>query len=427
VSPGASGHRFRRARLAQHTAVAAVALAVLSSCGGGPSEPRIERTGGDNQEGFAGNYARQPLSIRLVDEQGDPVPNTAVTFAVTDGGGIVVGGSTPTNGAGEAALTSWRFGASGTQAVTASALGISTTFTANAIAVPPSAFNIEVRFLGTPPSPAVQQALAASAARWAQVIVGDLEDIVLTGNERIGPIEINTGIPNVGTITCVPLLENQTIDDMVIFADIRPIDGTSGSNILGFALPVVSRSDFTTVAGCMVFDEDNLAELEASGRLGDLILHEMAHVIGFGSIWSDFGYLVGGCPVASPLPSFAGPSARQAFFGTITGAFAGAAVPVEGDGACGGGTRDSHWRESVFDTELMTGFIEVSGPNPLSAITAASLRDLGYEVNDGAADPFSLLRTDAAVARAPGRRIELVEPRIDARPVIVDERGRSIR
>jgi hypothetical protein len=257
--------------------------------------------------------------------------------------------------------------------------------------------------------------------------VGDLPDIVLSGSDRIGPIDINTGITGVGTITCVPLLENQTIDDMVIYADIRPIDGTTGSNILGFALPVVDRSDFTTIAGCMVFDEDNLAQLEAQGRLGDLVLHEMAHVIGFGSTWTLSGLLVGGCPTALPEPYFTGASARQAFSGSLTSAFPGAIVPVEGEGACGGGTRDSHWRESVFDNELMTGFVELSGPNPLSAITAASLRDLRYVVNDAAADVFALARADGPAARVPGPRLELLEPRIHVEPIVVDHRGRRLR
>ena len=50
-------------------------------------------------------------------------------------------------------------------------------------------------------------------------------------------------------------------------------------------------------------------------------------------------------------------------------------IPVEGD--FGPGTADSHWDEDRFDNELMTGFINL-GENPLSVITAASARDLGY-------------------------------------------------
>ena len=59
----------------------------------------------------------------------------------------------------------------------------------------------------------------------------------------------------------------------------------------------------------------------------------------------------------------------------------------------GQGTVDSHWRESVFDNELMTGFIG-PGANPLSAITLQALADMGYSVNLSAADPYTL---DAAL------------------------------
>ena len=62
-------------------------------------------------------------------------------------------------------------------------------------------------------------------------------------------------------------------------------------------------------------------------------------------------------------------------------------MPVEGGG--GAGTANAHWRESVFRSELMTGFI-VSAPNPLSRVTIGSLQDLGYVVDYGTADPFSL-------------------------------------
>ncbi len=67
-------------------------------------------------------------------------------------------------------------------------------------------------------------------------------------------------------------------------------------------------------------------------------------------------------------------------------------MPVENTGATG--TRDSHWRESIFRNELMTGYL--SGiPNPMSAMTVASLQDLGYTTNSGAASAFMLTTTGA--------------------------------
>jgi hypothetical protein len=60
---------------------------------------------------------------------------------------------------------------------------------------------------------------------------------------------------------------------------------------------------------------------------------------------------------------------------------------VEREG--GPGTREGHWRESSFGNELMTGFLN-PGETPLSRLTIAALRDMGYEVNMDAADAFDI-------------------------------------
>ena len=79
----------------------------------------------------------------------------------------------------------------------------------------------------------------------------------------------------------------------------------------------------------------------------------------------------------------------------------GESVPVANTG--GPGTADGHWRESVFDNELMTGYLD-SGDNPLSAITVGSLGDIGYGVDLDASDPYGTpaLRKP----QAPGRQLK---------------------
>jgi hypothetical protein len=108
---------------------------------------------------------------------------------------------------------------------------------------------------------------------------------------------------------------------------------------------------------------------------------------------------------------------------------AGAKVPVENcigfpPGTCGAGNYDGHWRESVFDNELMTGFIN-SGFNPLSAITAASMEDEGYMVNYAASDPYTVV--NALAARAPSAAaVELKDDIIHLPIYGVDASGRVI-
>ena len=86
----------------------------------------------------------------------------------------------------------------------------------------------------------------------------------------------------------------------------------------------------------------------------------------------------------------------------------------------------ANWRESVFRTELMTGWIN-SGANPMSRVTIASLRDLGYAVSLAAADAYVLPSPSAVSPRLAGvPGVELVDELI--RPTYtVDPAGRVER
>ena len=84
-------------------------------------------------------------------------------------------------------------------------------------------------------------------------------------------------------------------------------------------------------------------------------------------------------------------------------------VPLEDTGAPG--TRDNHWRESVFGAELMTGYLN-DGVNPLSRLSVASLADLGYQVDVTQADAYSPPSMLAGL-RSAGRTGTPLELRID--------------
>jgi hypothetical protein len=142
--------------------------------------------------------------------------------------------------------------------------------------------------------------------------------------------------------------------------------------------------------GVMQFDTDDLEQLETGGFLGDVILHEMGHVLGIGTLWDIQGLLADPSLPSNPTgdPHFIGAQGIAAFDNAGGTAYvAGAKVPVEDTG--GEGTADAHWRESVLDNELMTGFIG-AGSNPLSRITIASLADQGYQVDLAAANSYTI-------------------------------------
>ncbi|MEZ5293915.1 MAG: leishmanolysin-related zinc metalloendopeptidase [Vicinamibacterales bacterium] len=221
-----------------------------------------------------------------------------------------------------------------------------------------SAYTIEVRFLGGL-TESQKQAFKKAADRWSRVIVGDLPSVVVNG---------------------------EVIDDLLIEAEGVPIDGVG--KILGQAGPrrlrpmAAGKAAMLPATGLMSFDTADLASMEADGTLVDVITHEMGHVIGIGTIWERKGLLAG---VGTTNPTFIGSNAKKAF-GVLRGTGP-KPVPVENTG--GPGTRDSHWRESVFRNELMSGFIS-EADNPLSRLTVASLIDLGYEVSLSAAEPYAL-------------------------------------
>jgi hypothetical protein len=218
----------------------------------------------------------------------------------------------------------------------------------------PPAGTFDIQFVFSGLTTAQQAIFEQAAARWESIIVGDLPSVTYNG---------------------------QVIDDLLITATSTSIDGVG--NILGQAGPDRLRSgSLLPYLGSMEFDSADLASMQSNGSLLGVIEHEMGHVLGIGTIWEYKGLLVG---AGTSNPRFTGSQALAAYnsiFGT-----AASGVPVENTG--GSGTADAHWRESVFASELMTGWVGPSTTMPISRITVGSLADLGYSVNMASADTFA--------------------------------------
>lgn len=352
-----------------------------------------------------------PVTVKVTDQFANGVEGTNVTFAVTSGGGSVVTPTAASQSDGTA-QTTWNLGGTtGDQTLQASAAGLSgspITFTAMAVN---STFFVDVRFLTTVTA-SQRQAFIDAASRWESVITGDIGDFAWADT--------------VGTfcVTSNPRLD-ETIDDVLIFAVIEPIDGPSG--ILGQAGPCwIRAAGFLPIIGLVRFDAADVASLEAAGQFSLVIEHEMGHVLGFGSLWdpSLFNLLA---DTSSADPYYTGAQGRAEFDAiggtTYTG---GRKVPVENTG--GGGTRLGHWRESVFDSELMTGFIN-DGSNPLSSLSVAAMADEGYTVNTAAADPYTKTFTLRAALAPPGERplLDLGDDILHIPIYVIDANGRVTR
>ncbi|HKK92872.1 MAG TPA: leishmanolysin-related zinc metalloendopeptidase [Longimicrobiales bacterium] len=250
----------------------------------------------------------------------------------------------------------------------------------------PAAGTLNIELVPIEPinDPDVQAAFDLAEATWESIVRNDLVDV----NFANQPFDGDQCLQGIGTI-------EDLVDDVRIYVEFAPDDGTGGT--LAAAGPCLIRTTGTanTIVGIMKFDSDDFGNLSASS-LNRVILHEMAHVLGFGTLWNRNGLLENpSCPdqscIASDPP---GPDTR--FTGTAAsfgyralGGLIDANVPVENERG-GPGSRDGHWRESIFGTELMTGFLTNNVTNPLSILTVGALQDNGYLVDYSQVDNYSI-------------------------------------
>jgi hypothetical protein len=268
------------------------------------------------------------------------------------------------------------------------------------VVTPPGAF-VQVRISGAP-SASVITAFTNAAARL---------NGLLRSNSGAFPVPLV--IPAGACFETQPAID-ETVDGLLITASVGPIDGPG--SVLGMAGPCLVRtgSRGIPVLGIMAFDEADMQLMATNGILGGVVLHEMLHVLGIGTLWGPAwqGW------VADPggaNPRFTGLTAagRYSLLDAIDGA---SGVPVENTG--GAGTRGGHWRESIFQTELMTGW--AGGAMALSSVTVGALADMGYDVDITRADPYTLPTGLSGVME---RGVE-----IDDRPIVpigrVDRTGK---
>ncbi|MEO5824522.1 MAG: leishmanolysin-related zinc metalloendopeptidase [Gemmatimonadales bacterium] len=235
---------------------------------------------------------------------------------------------------------------------------------------PPGAY-VQVRLTGNPTA-AVVAAFTSAAARLNAILRS-------TGGVYPVPLSLSPGAcsPNQPAIS-------ETVEGLLITAAVIPIDGPG--SILGYAGPCLVRygARGLPAIGTMAFDEDDMAAMAASGLLNGVVLHEMVHVLGIGTLWGP-GWQGWVADPNGPDPRFTG-VIGVAGYSAMGANDASNGIPVENTG--GSGTRGGHWRETIFQTELMTGW--AGGAMAMSRITVGALADLGYDVDIVRADSYTL-------------------------------------
>lgn len=278
----------------------------------------------------------------------------------------------------------------------------------------PDGFNIELVFMD--PFPAWQEAqIRRAAARWMDIVKSDLPDVPINGHlfelsYYSGECAEPPGPRRVGSIDDVLIRVFRLLPDDQSFLGLAAQCGVREGSELAFY-------GFNSYSSYYFGDEPG------SGSLYDTALHEIAHVLGFGTgKWHEVLR-----DPARDAPGadthFPGPLAIKAFDDAGGLRYTGGKVPVANIG--GRGTIDSHWRRDVLDGEVM-------GPSApggrLSAITLQALADLGYEVDLSKADRYRLSPGRAAGEAAPAQDEAVLTDDVRRGPiVVVDKDGRVVR
>lgn len=399
-----------------------VASVTFTATGSATAQGNIIINTGDNQAAMVNTAVPVRPSVLVADAGGAALGGQTVNFTVRSGGGTITGATAVTNANGIATLGGWTLGPNaGPQEVLVTVPGVNATPVAirgvGCAGGGPgtTGYNITLCFTSVM-TPSQAQVFRDAAARWAQVIKGDLQDVG-------GPVPAGACSPGTPSM-------DMDYDDLLIFAIVEPIDGVG--RVLGQAGFCYRRSGGgLPVIGLMRFDAADVNDLEASGTLGAVFLHEMGHVIGVGSsLWTSMGFLQNPSSTSNVLDTyFNGPGAIAGFDAiggtTYTG---GQKVPVENTG--GAGTANGHWRENVLRNELMTGYV-ANGANPMSLVTVRSLADLGYQVDLAAADNFflalALQGQQGGSANAIPRTFKLHDDALNLPQFTIDRQGRTTR
>jgi hypothetical protein len=348
----------------------------------GPASVMV-RVAGDAQTGLAGATLPVIPRVRVTDAFANGLPGLDVVWTVLAGGGSLGGTATVTTDAtGFANAPAWTLGRrGGPQALEAEYDVLTAGFTATI----QTQFNVIVRFAGTAPVGDIAAAFVAAEQRIEAVIVGDVPDLQVQALSGTGAFDLTQcSVPGItGTV-------QELVDDVLIYAIVTTIDGPNG--VLGSAGPCLVRNNGgPPILGMMRFDVEDLNALATNGRLNDVVVHEMMHVVGMGTRWGARGILADS---GLATVRVTGPLAAQACVDVGGGAVCPGSVPAENcidvpnNRPCGAGTQNSHWKESTFLTEIMTGYANTV--NQMSRMTVQGLADLGYSVNLLTSDPYTV-------------------------------------
>ncbi len=170
-------------------------------------------------------------------------------------------------------------------------------------------------------------------------------------------------------------------DDITIDASLINIDGSGG--VLGRAGPTsVWTANDLSASAIMEFDVADATFFDDNyGLWDDIVLHEMIHSLGLGTLWEYQGLLttvVDDNGTKKPTDDIVSYEYNGAMANFYSNSLYNESVAVIEDSG-GSGTAGGHWDEETYFNELMTGYI--NSFNVLSEMSYGALEDLGYQID----------------------------------------------
>ena len=216
-------------------------------------------------------------------------------------------------------------------------------------------FDIVIRPSG-PMDADVLAAFESAASRWEHAITRGVSDMHVT-----------LGAGSCGFNSAA---FDGVVDDLVVNVSMHVTAPAAA-----LAAPCVYGPDGLPRVGSVEVDPDLLPGLRTIGELDEVALHELGHVLGFGTLGLFYGMVTG---TYSVDPRFTGPRALAE----------NSALGRSGDIPMMtiDGVIQPHWESALLGPEIMAN---VPDGSALSRLTIASLADLGYAVDLDAADPYT--------------------------------------
>ena len=236
-----------------------------------------------------------------------------------------------------------------------------------------NSFDITIKYTSEDTPNSYITAFEDAVERWEEIITGDLDYGFVEGYGHVDDILIEVSVQD------IELTFEGVEQDILAIATLldQRSDATSGTG----ALPTHSR---------IVLNPDDIGELR---NLDELAQNTIGRALGFGALWEEFGLVRDINGVASYVGSNA-LREMQELSNDLN------SQNVLEDGA-DGELAAQYWDEDNLGAELMTPRTELRRPanepgngtdNPISKLTIAAMEDLGYQVDYGAADAYSMPR-----------------------------------